>query len=261
MADDPARPSVVHVLHIRADAPCGGSTDNVDTLLDSPSFLAQSCADVYRGLALVSSSRSPAISAIVVCVDGMTNAELEFFSIATRVASTIPILAYGAERYAHRVQAALEAGATSVATAEAIRALIPNDSATSQAGELTHEDRQPPDAAHQDPDHAIPTVEQDDSESSELPPADDNENPRPIRVPWGQYDRAPARSAPTEPSPPRNGPTAAPSTPTKRKSPLRGPLLTSEELQALIGDDISAIAPDEVDASEPGTALDEGKSA
>ena len=258
MADDSVRASVVHVLHIGEDAPRGGPTDNVNSAVDSPSFVVQSCTDVYRGLARVCGGRDPALGAIVVCVDGLTDGELEFFSITARVTSGLPVLVYGADRYADRVQAALHAGATGVATAEAIQALIPQGrdgfpeaDAAGDAGAL-------PRVTCQDRGDGMPTVEQGDLELSELSSGGGDDTPRPIRVPWEQYNQASARRAPAESSSSHDPSITASPPPTGRKPTPRGPLLTSEELQALIGDDIAAIAPEEPEGIDPRAPLDDG---
>lgn len=67
------------------------------------------------------------------------------------------------------------------------------------------------------------------------------------RVPWLRYDNVPVRKAPSRKRPedePRHN-TGAPTPPS-----LREPLLSEEELRALIGDDVAAIGPDD-DDDEP----------
>jgi hypothetical protein len=77
------------------------------------------------------------------------------------------------------------------------------------------------------------------------PESEEDEAEVPARVPWRTYDSRPSRQAP-----PRTRPsTPAESEPAKDvpDEDLPRPLLTEEELRALIGDDPMPLSPDDVD--------------
>ncbi len=80
-----------------------------------------------------------------------------------------------------------------------------------------------------------------------------------VRVPWLRYADRPARTGPRKPPPlPTEDPTeSAPEGPPRE---LPEPLLTDEELRALIGeDDIAALAPEPGDPFPPATPFGEGR--
>lgn len=283
------------VLHIRPD--WSDQATEIDAMLLAESLSVEVSPDVYRGLARIcadrpsQSSTGPALRAVLVCVDDFGPAELEFFSIVSRVRRAIPVLVYGQERYNFRVAKAIELGATGTATADAIRSIAPAH-APSPPEPLVGDDvdlevvadsppleSTPVEAVHPQPVEAIaepvdtvpepvpesklepeaPPIESDTEKSA---PAKDRNAGRRARVPWQRYTDGPTRTAPRRPPP--SEPTVPEEEPEPSLTedlvspldPLKEPLLTQAELQALLGDDISAIAPEERTESASGEMLD-----
>jgi hypothetical protein len=84
----------------------------------------------------------------------------------------------------------------------------------------------------------------------------DQGGPRTGRVPWLHYEDRPVRKGPPRPTPQDR------MRPTEASPPSRGPvkpLLSEEELRALIGDDVAAIEPDDDKASEQRDRPEEGE--
>ena len=272
------------VLHIRPE--WAEQAAEIDSVLEADALTVEICPDVYRGLARVcaaDSSQSPSDSdlrAIVVCVDDLGPAELEFFSIVSRLRRTLPVFVYGQERYNFRVAKAIELGASGHVTAAAIHSVAGSrepprpesglaDDRTTQATTGTTREAsgiQPPpppptkslaDSIEPEP-QALP-VEPD--EGAAVVPEAETTQEQPARtrarVPWQRYADRPTRIGPqrTPPSPPTPSvetpkPGEDPALETS-PAPSSAPLLTEAELQALLGDDISAIAPEP--HSEPGS--------
>jgi hypothetical protein len=200
----------------------------------------EACGDVYRGLARILRPPSNPPRAVIVCLDGLTTPEFEFFSIVARRRKEVSVYVYGSGRAEARIAKAIELGAKGPATADLL-------------AELTGG---PPAAAM----GQVPPPPCEESDATPRPPASpptppepiraDEEDPRkPARVPWLRYGDRPARVAPNarQPSP-------KPSPSLDRPSPRSvsfEPLLTEEELRALMSDDIAAIAPDESEARRP----------
>jgi len=76
----------------------------------------------------------------------------------------------------------------------------------------------------------------------EVEPDDATDAP-PVPVPWLRHHERPVRRGPGRQEPEAGEQSASEAAAPARRSPTT-PLLTEEELQALIGDDIAAIAPD-----------------
>jgi hypothetical protein len=264
--------STTKVLHIRPEAPSSLSADNFDDLLAAAPFQADTCEDVYRGLARLCRGGDEAPCAAIVCVDGLGPAELEFFSIASRTFKGVDVYVYGTKRSTDRIAKAIELGATGPATAEVIQSLAPllvsptparlaspstpgarSDKATPQTTAPTARPcvETPPTDATSERVAAIPdapafplsdtpgSMDSSDHEGQDEPARAGS----PARVPWLSYHDRPKRTAPRPRQPARDQPVKAEHTEARPSS--HEPLLTEAELQALIGDDIAAIAPDE----------------
>ena len=264
--------STITVLHIRPEAQSSVSADNFDDLLAAAPFQVDTCEDVYRGLARLCRGGDEAPCAAIVSVDGLGPAELEFFSIASRTSRGVGVYVYGTKRSADRIAKAIELGATGRATAEVIQSVtalaVPPTPARlvspSASGAGSDKAAPQPTAPTKRLSFEAPATDAPServaaiSDGPASPPSDtpssadssDREGPdesartgSPARVPWLSYHDRPKRTAPRQREPARDEPVAAEHTETRPSS--HEPLLTEAELQALIGDDIAAIAPDE----------------
>ena len=268
MTEIQAIPSV-DLVHIRPGFP--GESERIDELLEATGLRVAVFTDVYRGLARLArlaqdgEARS-LLRAVLVQVDDLGPPEMEFFSITSRVLARTPVLVYGSDRLQSRVELALERGATDRASPEIITRLAAHGAASTNDDTADRDAPAPmpmaqpgqpgvdleSDAATEPV--AFPEVVRDDP-----PPRTDqpeNETTAPTRVPWLDYETRPVRQAPRRTVP---QPTSAvepkedyqPEEASARKRPsATEPLLTEEELRALIGDDISSIAPSETEPNE-----------
>jgi hypothetical protein len=205
-----------------------------------------------------------ALIAAFVCVDGLGTAEMEFFSIVSRMRPELAVYVYGNERSAARIRRAIELGAKGDVNKAVIDALAaplsgpasqPETSDTHSGAPRTSSsvtDSAPggviQDALPRDVPQDTPAVVRpdEDLEPTVAEPygeekSDDEAPGAPVRVPWLRYGDGPVRAAPQR-VPPAAGP-PGPSEPAAPRSPSIEPLLTDEELQALIGSDISTIVP------------------
>ncbi|MCH9003044.1 MAG: hypothetical protein IIC02_10765 [Planctomycetes bacterium] len=260
---------LVDLVHIRPGFP--GESERIDELLEATGLRVAVFTDVYRGLARLArlaqdgEARS-LLRAVLVQVDDLGPPEMEFFSITSRVLARTPVLVYGSDRLQSRVELALERGATDRASPEIITRLAAHGAASTNDDTADRDAPAPmpmaqpgqpgvdleSDAATEPV--AFPEVVRDDP-----PPRTDqpeNETTAPTRVPWLDYENRPVRQAPRHSAP---QPTSAvepkeddqPEEASARKRPsATEPLLTEEELRALMGDDISSIAPSEAEPNE-----------
>lgn len=291
----------IGVLHIRPELPLrdpgGAAIRAVEGMLAAASLRPQILPDVYRGLARLCSADSSTSKwprqwrAVIVCVDNLAPAELEFFSVLRRKHPNVPVYVYGMEHFESRIQQAIGRGATGrvneavirqLADAARVRAtetgeqsgeasevaaaslpceprILSDEPETAEAAiriadELevdTPEELEVEDLGARAPEEEEDSVETEshEEEDAELN-ADDDEVRGPARVPWLGYSNGPARGSP--------GRTPPPSAEASPPPPAKGveeearetcePLLTEDELQALLGgelDDIAAIAPQE----------------
>lgn len=252
----------IDVLHIRQGETPPGDTQG---RLGSIRGRLQTCSNVYVALAELLGRSSPdsrqpdRATAAIVCVDNLGPAEMEFFTLTARRTPQTPVYVY-TERGDHkRVQRAIHLGATGELSDQALSELSEPmvQQATADADDPMHE-----------PDSATDELATDTQSPTEAPVDEDDDAPTSVRVPWLRYEDAPNRGAPTrrppdhqqaettaderddpEGPPVANGPNTAADTeaaepPQSRAPAHHEPLLTDEELQALIGDDVASITPD-----------------
>ena len=263
------------VLHIRS-SPCSAPmTDPLAALSAGSSPEVDECGHVYLGLARALADEDESIHAVVVCLDDLTKDEFELFTILGQRRRDVRLYVYSQAPGDDRVARAIALGATAQLTEQIVDQL-------SQAGATIvtpeHHRREPVDAAAKRTATDEPATGQPASESlghaeqppkiEELPIVQERETaPPPVtnsahdgagetpdrpRVPWQSYENKPERQKPSSPSeraqsqPPMHVAPAKdefePSPPTRQRS--YEPLLSSEEMQALMSDDISAIAPE-----------------
>lgn len=253
------------VLHIRPE-PSGPSPDDMDARLASASLQVSPCGDVYRGLSRLCLTGPDDLRAVIVCVDGLVAADFEFFAIASRMYSGVPVYVYGCQRATSQIARAIELGAAEQVTEVIIAGLAarvfrptpqpavhepvprPGTPAVSAPPLVPAE---PPEAPRSDADAvewsttSVPEepLDESDHQASEGVEPDDATGAAPARVPWLRHDERPVRRGPGRLEPTAPEQSASEAAAPARRSPT-APLLTDEELQALMGDDIAAIAPD-----------------
>ncbi len=181
---------------------------------------------------------------MIICLDGLGTSEFEFFSIISKLRRDLKVYVYSAAHSESRTAKAVELGATGPVTREILAELagsppvpmtVETPARTSER--MTDKPVSPPNAQHGHASvaHAIPTPEQ--------PRIDDEDAPKHARVPWLRYSDRPARVAPSRREPPPQPPDPQLQAPTPSRS--CEPLLTEEELRALMSDDIAAIVADQ----------------
>ncbi|UCE59512.1 MAG: hypothetical protein JSU63_18965 [Phycisphaerales bacterium] len=267
------------ILHIRPESPqrgpAGASVQAVEAMLESLLGEVDMATDVYRGLALLGMSETCTNSgklptrAVLVCVNDLGPPELEFFSVVARVRPDLPVYVYGEEHFGSKISRAIELGASGVANEGVIRsaiaAAVPS---LDKPPQKVVEPQDPPPVEstmiRREPESASAPVEtslvEDQPETPPTPsvveeavdagPSEESaspEEPSPdtVPVPWLRRSNGPKRIAPGRTPPPTETSANEPVDEDIQDGSLDEPLLTSAELQALIGDDIAAIAPEE----------------
>ena len=248
--------------------------------LASASVNAEECGDVYRGLARVCSGDLGTCQTVMVCVDGLGSAELEFFSVVSRHRRDIVVYVYGDERSAGRIAEAIKLGAIGPVTDDLVHAVLSAEDREAAetpplVGRMVAPVREPtderlvslrPDGPPRE-DEVAPLVAVDGgtpAASGQPLPEDEPAVPhpdgkpaapdfhagekdempvQPARVPWLHYSGRPPRTPPRVHPPPAEA--TGPVEPIRSRRSSCEPLLTEAELQALLGDDIATIAPEE----------------
>lgn len=246
-ASNTIRPRVLHIRpQLPASPPAVPCRDPIGELLAGFPFDTQWCGDVYRGLAGLLRPSSDPPQAAIVCLDGLGAAEFEFFSIVSKLRRNLKVFVYAAARSQSRMARAVELGATGPVTREALaelRAAPPVSStveAPARVSERVMEHLASPAIAqhgHASVDHATPPA------PAEQPRVDEDDVRKTARVPWLRYTDRPTRVAPPRREPPPKVLDPGPQKPTPTHS--YEPLLTEEELRALMSDDIVPVAEDE----------------
>ena len=119
------RTSIWHVCNGDGDR-CGPTASRVQATLRAFGGAVEAFHDVYRTLVRLCAKDSPSPRALLVCVDDLGRAEMEFFSIVSRIRRDVPVYVYGEERARHRVERAVALGAVEADEA-AIFALVDDD--------------------------------------------------------------------------------------------------------------------------------------
>lgn len=208
------------------------------------------CPDVYRAVARVCSLQPGEFHAIVVCADWLEADQFEFFRIASRGQRRVPIYVYGGDHARAQIDLAVRLGAKgetsarSIESAEGALLSAAGVEAEPQPVLETGKDRPAPVQAGSGPGRQCPeevppegpsetTVDVPSKGPAEVPSqpavADAKKSTRSVRVPWLRYEGGPKRTPPNTTA--RRSRTSPP--PADEPEP---PLLTPEELEALIGD-------------------------
>lgn len=226
------------VLHIRPQPPvspeAGPCRSPIGELLAGLALEVEWCGDVYRGLALLLRLSSDPPQAVIVCLDGLGAAEFEFFSIVSKLRRDLKVYVYAAARSESRIARAVKLGAKGPVTREVLAELAGGPPVPMTVETTTR-------ASERVTDKPVSRVFA--PAPSDPPRIDEQDAPKSARVPWMRYGDRPARVAPPHREPPPHAPNPNPHTPTPPRS--YEPLLTEEELRALMSDDLAAIVGDD----------------
>ncbi len=250
------------------------------------------CDDVYRGLARLLRDGASTARAVLVCVDDLRTSDFEFFRLVARHRRDIPVYVYGADRGSPRWANALKSGATGELTRAVIESLgsdsckrtAPEDRpfAATQAASIPREVSAISGQDTGEPVERSGVVPKRDADEIELVPDESSEQT--VRVPWATHADRPVRRGPgrnnvADDASTRVGATRPQSHETtearrhegveKRNNgaglgdrvPSRDafePLLTAEELEALMNDDLDVMSPDEREMLTGGDASSDG---
>ena len=209
------------------------------------------CPDVYRAVARVCGSQPGEFLAIVVCADWLEADQFEFFQIVSRGQQRVPIYVYGGDHARAQIDSAIRLGAKAEISARSIEsaagALLGAAGVEAEPQPVLETDRDRPAPAQapasvpdrQRSEEVRPegpsetTVDVPSKAPREVPSrpvdADVQKSTRSVRVPWLRYEGGPKRTPPNTTA--RRRQTSPP--PADEPEP---PLLTPEELEALIGD-------------------------
>ena len=244
MSDD-SIDSTARVLHIR---PSKGQSDCVaemDARLSGSDLSVETNFDVYCGLARTCKAPAGTYLALIVCMDALGTNELEFFSIIARARPRLPIYIYGETATGTRKACALATGAIGATVDDVIRRLGGTRAIEFQTKSV---DEPPSPIAAE----TIVTTGESDGGMlglDESGGSKDEDFSRPVQVPWVSRADTPARERPgdREPSEDLSRVEAFES----ERATVRGlhePLLTEEELRALIGDESPDVSSDDPDS-------------
>jgi hypothetical protein len=186
----------------------------------------ENCGDVYSGLAVLCREAS-ADDVVIVHADRLTAAEMEFFALVKKTRLARAVYVYASEYRLPRADAAVAAGATGVLTAEVVERLI---SEIRDAGAVRPATESPGLRVRAD-------EEPEESPASEEQVEETDEPDVSVRVPWRQYDDAPQRSRPPSGNADMTPSGESDRTEGRREPSRLQPLLTEEELRALLGED------------------------
>ncbi len=286
---------VLHVRPIRAFAHHHETTgEQIDTQLQQVNYRVEMCTDVYRALARLSRASQfdqdtvSSYQAVVVCVDNLGQNVFEFFTIIAEHAHHTPVLVYSNADNHDLLAKAKTAGATGIfddnfATVLADYHVVDPDSSLSPSTESVHETQEPTPPqpfesaiAHDSPVSPILTLHQEVSELDASEPdapeldasdaVDEDASPveapeeqlaGPIQVPWQTRQEGPVRMPPSHSSDDATvtSPEAAPPT----QDDAHAPLLTEDELKALLDEDVASWPPNDwgqPDAANPNSGAE-----
>ncbi len=248
------------VLHV--NPPTYGETMGLSGAIGDAGLRESLCPDVYRALARMGGASGPAFRAVLVCVDRMGADQFSFFELLSRHFASSPVFVYARSNAEEKIERAVGLGCIRIGDSELLTSALSIHSAPDgpssdhPAPADTERELEDPiievvdsqlltngptdEGFSEDVDHfeAIETVDE------ELEPAADEEDGV-VRVPWLQYEDSPRRIPPSrsrldQVDPPPHESLLSDEPPRRTPEPTP-PLLSTEELQALIGKPDDAI--------------------
>jgi hypothetical protein len=237
----------------------------VEEALRNPALAVEIATNVYEALAMLAEPDGPKPRVVVVSIEGLSRAEMEFFELVPRACGGLPVYVYGSGENDLRDAEAIAYGATDWADPKQIESLaceVPPihdstaDDPAPASAPLEEGADQTAVSWPRETRHEPSEDEHHDERDDEL--VDEADEASAVRVPWLRYPDRPARAAPSR-TPPQESPPDPPRM-ERAAPPAHTPLLTDEELQALIGDDIASLAPHRTAQQDHDDSADEERS-
>lgn len=220
-----------HILHL-----CTGlqsSTAPVASLLDRPGWQVSVVTDVYSAMAIVATSAPGSIQALVACVDGLSESDMELFDLLRERFPAVRVYVYGDSRGQSRIERAMRTGAAGIIELKASVETGPPPGETGNMGHRREISLAEAMAQNRgnivagDPPCAPPA--QPRSEWSSLSEA---------RVPWIPHPQAPRRIPPagsvSSSADSLSNVDRPQSVAPDARNPISEPLLSTEEMAALM---------------------------
>jgi hypothetical protein len=204
-------------------------TGDFDAAVEKAGLQVERTETVYGAMARLVRQAGRPVAAVVVCLDGLEAAELEFFTLAARLAPATPLYIYGRSTNLQRQQRAISLGAESEVSADRLAALL-------STLEKNHSTRVSPPrvAASVESIEAVPVSEDGRVAAAEKAARGRDRMPSAVPTPWRPAANRPRRI------PPGRGPLAGPNL------SLTEPLLSRQEVDALLG---KPVVPDDTGPS------------
>jgi hypothetical protein len=168
--------------------------------------------------------------------------QFEFFQLAARHHRSVPVYVYAHPQAQSKIDLALRSGARDSIRADAVDRMLPH---RSLAGAVVGSEETSTAVVSLEPAAAEPVARvpadepaaraRSDGRRAEEPSLDNEEPASPVRVPWLRYDGGPTR-IPPQPTAATTG-TGEPEAGEPEACEPEPPLLSPEELRALIGDE------------------------
>jgi len=114
-----SRPTLLHVV----EQPTGASGD-FDQACGQAGFDVEHVETVYGAMARLVRPKDHPVCAVIVCLDGLEPSELEFFTLAAKLAPTVPLYIYGEGPDGQRRHRALSLGARREVSADRIAEVL-----------------------------------------------------------------------------------------------------------------------------------------
>ncbi|MFQ5462660.1 MAG: hypothetical protein ACE5E5_08545 [Phycisphaerae bacterium] len=253
------------LLYVRSPHQRHAGEPNPASMLDALPLPHDDCENIYRALARLCRPDGATIETVVVALDALQPEEFEFFTLARRFRPDVRILVHAHDDARHLIRMATDRGAAGELTED----ILPTLRKCSESPDAS-QPAQPQDAPHtttttteptrnarpdadpggpegvltQEPDLDLdpPTVGKADS-TQDVP---EQEYSAPVRVPWSRRQDAPQRIRPNADSsthPAEEASEAEPEPPAADSEASSEPLLTQEELAALISDEPDTLPP------------------
>jgi len=262
------------LLYVRSPRRLHEGEREEPSVLDPSQIPYDECEDIYRALARLCRPDGASIDTVLVALDGLLSDEFEFFALARRYRPDVTTYVHARNDPRNRIALAIERGAAGELTEEVLSRLrgrcsssdepipghphdddpTPQDQQPATLGQNTEPDQ--PQGALADQE-TLDLAGAPNHEESAPPDAADQECSAPVRVPWLSRENAPRRIRPAAGSwthgandEPDDEPAAKATTP----DALSEPLLTQEELAALISDEPDSAPPTEVRRSSDSEA-------
>ena len=206
----------------------------------------QQCSDVYRGLARLGRprpgeqlrARGNSVDAVLVGVDGLSAGEFEFFEFCASLENPPPVWVYGGTHAQAKIALSLRLGAEFEANVDSLRSAFVRLAAPHNAPARDDDaptpacDRNATDETRDEADMDGEILHRRATPDPEAPSETEAEVNDPLPVPWTRGGDGPRR---TPPQASESQPASEPDQEGVAADDVDGPLLTEQELEALVG--------------------------